>query len=86
MLYDVYGEEALKDRQSRNWFDNLRSRNFSLKHEQCSGRPNNIQSRIASKKRLCCLFVGIGKVWIFWAASMETNDLFGRLASSAEKI
>ena len=33
-LRDVYGEEALKDRQCRNWFDQFRSGNFSLKHEQ----------------------------------------------------
>ena len=30
-LRDVYGEEALKDRQCRNWFDKFRSWDFSLK-------------------------------------------------------
>ena len=39
-LRDVYGEEALKDRQCRNWFDKFRSGDFSLKYEQRSGRPN----------------------------------------------
>ena len=32
-LRDVYGEEALKDIQCRNWFDKFRSGNFSLKDE-----------------------------------------------------
>ena len=41
-LRDVYGEEASKDRQCRNWFDKFRSRDFSLKVEQRSGRPNEI--------------------------------------------
>ena len=34
MLRDVYGEEALKDRQYRSWFDKFRSGGFSLKDEQ----------------------------------------------------
>ena len=38
-LRDVYGEETLKDRQCRNWFDKFRSGDFSLKDEQRSGRP-----------------------------------------------
>ncbi|XP_014488991.1 PREDICTED: histone-lysine N-methyltransferase SETMAR-like [Dinoponera quadriceps] len=38
-LRDVYGEEALKERQCRNWFDKFRSGDFSLKDEQRSGRP-----------------------------------------------
>ena len=38
----LYGEEALKDRQSRNWFDKFRSGDFSLKDEQCSDRPNEV--------------------------------------------
>ena len=42
MLCDVYGEEAVKDRQCRNWFDKFRSENFSLKDEQSSGRPNQV--------------------------------------------
>ena len=33
-LRDVYGEEDLKDRQCRNWFDKFRSGDFSLKDEQ----------------------------------------------------
>ena len=30
-LRDVYGEEALKDRQCRNWFDKFRSGDFPPK-------------------------------------------------------
>ena len=41
-LRDVYGEEALKDRQCRNWFDKFRAGDFSLKDEQRSGRPNEV--------------------------------------------
>ena len=41
-LHDVYDEEALKDRQCRNWFDELRSGDFSLKDEQRSGQPNEV--------------------------------------------
>ena len=41
-LCDVYGEEALKDRKCRNWFDKFRSGDFSLIDEQCSGRPNEV--------------------------------------------
>ena len=36
-LCDVYCEEALKDRQCRNWFDKFRSGNFLFKNEQHSG-------------------------------------------------
>ena len=36
----MYGEKALKDRQCQNWFDKFRSRDFSLKDEERSGRPN----------------------------------------------
>ena len=39
-LRDVYGEEALKVRLCRNWFDKSRSGDFLLKDEQRSGRPN----------------------------------------------
>ena len=42
LLHDVYGEEVLKDRQCRNWFDKFRSEDFLLKDEQRSGRPNEI--------------------------------------------
>ena len=42
MLRDVYGEEALKDRQCRNRFDKFRSGDFSVKDEQRSGRPNEV--------------------------------------------
>ena len=38
----VYGEEALKDRQCQNCFDKFRSGDFSLKDEQPSGRPNEV--------------------------------------------
>ena len=38
----MYGDEALKDRQCRNWFDKFRSGDFSLKDEQRSGRPNEV--------------------------------------------
>ena len=41
-LRDVYDEETLKDRQCRNWFDKFGSRDFSLKDEQRSGRPNEV--------------------------------------------
>ena len=41
-LHDVYGGEALKDKQCRNWFDKFRSGNLSLKDEQRSGRPNEV--------------------------------------------
>ena len=41
-LRDVYGEKALKDRQCRNWFDKFRSGDFSLKDEQRSGQPNEV--------------------------------------------
>ena len=42
MLRDVYGVEASKDRQCRNWYDKFRSRDFSLKDEQRSGRLNEV--------------------------------------------
>ena len=38
----MYGEEALKDRQCRNWFDKFGSGDFSLKDEQRSGQPNEV--------------------------------------------
>ena len=41
-LHDADGEEALKDRQCRNWFDKYRSGDFSLKNEQRSSRPNEV--------------------------------------------
>ena len=41
-LRDVYGEETLKDRQCRNWFDKFHSGDFSLKDEKRSGRPNEV--------------------------------------------
>ena len=41
-LRDVYSKEALKDRQCRNWFDKFHSGKFSLKDEQRSGRPNEV--------------------------------------------
>ena len=41
-LRDVYGEGALKERHCRNWFDKFRSGNFSLKDEERSGRPNEV--------------------------------------------
>ena len=41
-LRDVYGEEALKEKQCRNWFDKFHSGDFSLKDERRSGRPNEV--------------------------------------------
>ena len=41
-LRDFYCEEYLKDRQCQNWFDTFRSGNFSLKYEQRSGWPNEV--------------------------------------------
>ena len=41
-LRNVYGEEVLKDRQCQNWFDKFGSGDFSLKGEQRSGRPNEV--------------------------------------------
>ena len=41
-LRDAYGEEAVNDLQCRNCFDKFRSGDFSLKDEQRSGRPNEI--------------------------------------------
>ena len=38
----MYGEEALKNRQCRNLFDEFHSGDFSLKDEQRSGRPNEV--------------------------------------------
>ena len=42
MLRDVYGHEVLKDRECQNWFYKFRSGDFSLKDEQRSGRPNEV--------------------------------------------
>ena len=42
----MYDEEALKDRHCRNWFDKFRSGDFSLKDEQRSGRPNEVDDQI----------------------------------------
>ncbi|GJQ76861.1 hypothetical protein Trydic_g15067 [Trypoxylus dichotomus] len=36
----MYGDEALKERQCRNWFDKFRFGNFPLKDEARAGRPN----------------------------------------------
>ena len=41
-LCDAYGEEALKDRQSRNWFDKFRFGDFSLNDEQRSGQSSEV--------------------------------------------
>ena len=41
-LRDAYGEEALKDRQSRNWFDKFCYGDFSLKYEQRSDQLNEV--------------------------------------------
>ena len=38
-LCAVYGDEALKERQCRNWFERFRSGDFSLKNSQRSGHP-----------------------------------------------
>ena len=45
-LRDVYGEEVLKARQCRNWFDKSRLGDFSLKDEQRSGRPIEVDDQI----------------------------------------
>ena len=57
----MYGEEALKDRQCRNWFDIFRSGGFSLKDEQRSGRQNEvdddqIKAIIESDRHVTVLF------------------------------
>ena len=49
-LRDVYGEESLKDRQCRNWFDKFRSGDFLLKNEQRSGRPNESDLHVTVRK------------------------------------
>ena len=41
-LRDIYSEEALKDRQCRKWFNKFRSGDFSLKDEQRSSQPNEV--------------------------------------------
>ena len=41
-LSNAYGEGALKDRQCRNWFDKFRFDDFSLKDEQHSAWPNEV--------------------------------------------
>ena len=41
-LLDVYGEEDLKDKQCRHWFDKFRPGDFSLKDEQRLGQPNEV--------------------------------------------
>ena len=41
-LCEAYRDESLKDRQCRTWFDKFRSWDFSLKDEQHSGRPNEV--------------------------------------------
>ena len=38
----MYGEEASKDRECRNWFDKFRSGDFCLKNDQRSGRPDEV--------------------------------------------
>lgn len=38
-LFAVYGEDALKERQCRNWFAKFHSGDFSLQVEHRSGRP-----------------------------------------------
>ena len=41
-ICEVYGEDALKERQCRNWFDKFRKGDFSLKDEHRSGRPLDV--------------------------------------------
>ncbi|XP_055377183.1 histone-lysine N-methyltransferase SETMAR-like [Condylostylus longicornis] len=41
-LCEVYGDEALKERQCQNWFSKFRAGDFSLKDEQRTGRPIEI--------------------------------------------
>ena len=45
-LCNVHGEEALKDRKCRNWFDEFRSGDFLLKDEQLSDWPNETHDQI----------------------------------------
>ena len=44
-----YGEEALKDRQCRNWFDKFRSGDFSFRDKKRSGRLNEVDDITKSK-------------------------------------
>ena len=56
-LRDVYREEALKDRQSRNWFGKFLSGDFSLKDEQRYGRPNEVDNdQIQYRIKKSCVF------------------------------
>ena len=41
-LCDIYGNEALKERQYQNWFAKFRSGDFLLKNAQRSGSPVKI--------------------------------------------
>ena len=41
-LRNVYSEEALNDRQCQNWLNKFQSRDFSIKDEQRSSRPNKV--------------------------------------------
>ncbi|GIY06482.1 histone-lysine N-methyltransferase SETMAR [Caerostris darwini] len=41
-LCAAYGNEALKERQCQNWFAKYRSGDFSLKNDQRSGLPDEV--------------------------------------------
>ncbi|EFN76812.1 Histone-lysine N-methyltransferase SETMAR, partial [Harpegnathos saltator] len=41
-LCAIYGDGALKEQQCQNWFAKFRSGDFSLKNEQRSGRPGEV--------------------------------------------
>ncbi|KAL6447999.1 hypothetical protein ACFW04_000204 [Cataglyphis niger] len=47
-LRDVYGNEALKERQCRNWFEKFRSGDFSLKDDQRKISLNSVFGRKGS--------------------------------------
>ena len=42
MLYDVYGEKSLTERQWQNWFARFRSGDFHLKDAPRSGHPTEV--------------------------------------------
>ena len=42
MLYDVYGEKSLTERQCQNWFARFRSGDFDLKDATRSRRPTEV--------------------------------------------
>lgn len=43
-LCKVYGDECLTERTCQNWFKKFRSGNFSVKDDQRSGRPTEVNN------------------------------------------